>query len=507
VQTRRSGRVVQSEFPFCEKDSDYVYRGSRYHLYTFNHSMAASTSRWAHLPLYFDYRCRVVICRDCRYALPVAHAQVTSHLRDRHHIPAEFRKGLSQWIEDQRFREPRCVAPCEDGSDVHPFLREYDGFRCRYCPYRTINIDSMCRHLSHEHLPARGPLAPRSFDEHYKQVVLQSWACGATCKYWEAIRHPSPPMNPGPVRGNRAHAEFDAIQARERARLSGQRMGSGDLHSDPPTLETTTPWMVRTRWDETYQGLPKRFLRDLMTLPSKHSMAQGLILSSGPHDLTVAASAQDEQRLMTLINSVDIMLDRCEETMRLTGRPLLCWLRTCQPSPCYPKPFQPLGRNASRVRYRRYWKQFLTFTFRVGRLTTEQRKYLRLPLASDASHLLTEVWDHPILPCNHCQPSSPASSPPSDGLGGGFGDDPVHFPDHTPNAKDRDRYYSFRPERFHIDTDDNEISSDVTADLNDDSGNEQSSGSEDPREADVDSDSESFGDGDGDSDREWRRAR
>jgi hypothetical protein len=81
-----------------------------------------TTQEWAHLPLYFDHSHRLVICRSCGCALPLAHSQVGSHLWEKHQIPPEQRKGLTRFIGQRAFHEPSRTAPREDGCREHPAL-------------------------------------------------------------------------------------------------------------------------------------------------------------------------------------------------------------------------------------------------------------------------------------------------------------------------------------------------------------------------------------------------
>jgi DNA-directed RNA polymerase subunit M/transcription elongation factor TFIIS len=116
---------------------------------------------WAHLPLHFDFKQRLVICRSCGYAL--AHSQVASHLREKHQISPEQHKGLTLYIERYSFQEPGNTAPRDDGCREHPALRTYGGFACSQCHCRTVTEQQLraavqigkgqrlarCRQLSH----------------------------------------------------------------------------------------------------------------------------------------------------------------------------------------------------------------------------------------------------------------------------------------------------------------------------------------------------------------------
>ncbi|KAH9205442.1 hypothetical protein DL95DRAFT_397647, partial [Leptodontidium sp. 2 PMI_412] len=97
----------------------------------------ASTGQFdlSELELYADDEERVLICcqSECGYALSVAGSQVTSHLRDKHHVAKELRDDLTRYLKHGHlysFRNPADVAPRDDGSQIHRMLRVYDGFAC-----------------------------------------------------------------------------------------------------------------------------------------------------------------------------------------------------------------------------------------------------------------------------------------------------------------------------------------------------------------------------------------
>ncbi|KAF7173667.1 hypothetical protein CNMCM6106_007708 [Aspergillus hiratsukae] len=139
------------------------------------------------------------------------------------------------------------------------------------------------------------------------------------------------------------------------------------MYSGQSTYEGTRPWLERTQWISTYQGVPRDILKRLMLLPAMSSTKHGLQLGFFK-GRALTSSAADEERIYHLISALDPMLDRCEETMRRTGHPLLAWLKSHAISEPSPRPFSFLGTQQARSRYRRTWKQFITFALRVFRL-------------------------------------------------------------------------------------------------------------------------------------------
>ncbi|CAK7275628.1 hypothetical protein SEPCBS57363_006807, partial [Sporothrix epigloea] len=90
------------------------------------------------------------------------------------------------------------------------------------------------------------------------------------------------------------------------------------------------------------------------------------------------------------------MLDRCEETVERTGRPLLQWLSSSKSEQTSNKPFYTPVRG-TRMKYRRAWKRCLAFVFRCYQLSTQQRRCLTGQVIR--RELLAEVesiWNHPL---------------------------------------------------------------------------------------------------------------
>jgi hypothetical protein len=68
----------------------------------------------------------------------------------------------------------------------------------------------------------------------------------------------------------------------------------------------------------------------------------------GCHDsIDMFSLAHNEKRIWILLQAADQALGRCEETMRCTGRPILCWLASTKSNEFCPRPFTLLSRKAS----------------------------------------------------------------------------------------------------------------------------------------------------------------
>jgi hypothetical protein len=207
--------------------------------------MASTDDKLAHVQLYTDANEQLLICcrSECQYALSTALSQVTSHLRDKHNVPDDLRKGLTQIVRrgyPYSFRNPTEVALRDNGSPIHPKLRLYEGFACRKCKYRTISYSEFSRHASKTHLDGRQASRSRIRDI-YNDVYLQTWTHSAARRYWIVQKDGSLVR---PVADQAAHDHLQSIYEREHKRLELQgRTGARDQDSGPQTLVASRPWM------------------------------------------------------------------------------------------------------------------------------------------------------------------------------------------------------------------------------------------------------------------------
>jgi hypothetical protein len=108
-------------------------------------TMDPSTNSLEKLQLSIGYIEQLLICcrSECGYALAVRHSQVTSHLRDKHQVPEEDRRGLTRYLTSiypEGFCNPADLAPRDNGSDAHPLLRVQDGFSQNATSLFTKNL-------------------------------------------------------------------------------------------------------------------------------------------------------------------------------------------------------------------------------------------------------------------------------------------------------------------------------------------------------------------------------
>src|SRR4029079_2587431 len=109
------------------------------------------------------------------------------HLRDKHNISAEARKGLNKLLKSLSPipLEPDNASPRADGSPTYDKLQVYEGFACINCQFRTINLPLARRHQSNPpddccNSGARSaqPRRRRDLDPQFEYVYLQTWTTG-----------------------------------------------------------------------------------------------------------------------------------------------------------------------------------------------------------------------------------------------------------------------------------------------------------------------------------------
>ncbi|KAF1348298.1 hypothetical protein EJ07DRAFT_141904, partial [Lizonia empirigonia] len=224
------------------------------------------------------------------------------------------RKGLTQYLRQHpcAFKDPSSVPLRPHGSTAHPELNVREGFACRQCEFYTISLKQLTSDLSKLHLRERAS-KPRT-DGLYDDVFLQTWGDGPTRKYWtvsmkgSTLRQLSLPC---------ADEHVKLVREREQARREEQQR-TALTDTGTQTLQNTGPWMERTRWPMTYQGVRRDVLLGLAELAVVHDGVD-LTIGQSEHDSKMTSPAGDEQKIWHLTQGVQTVLDRCEETMRGTG--------------------------------------------------------------------------------------------------------------------------------------------------------------------------------------------
>jgi hypothetical protein len=126
--------------------------------------------------------------------------------------------------------------------------------------------------------------------------------------------------------------------------------------------------------------------------PDRYSCAHGFPLGFY-QGLELQSPVEDELCIQMILNALDRVYDRCEETVELTGQPILCWLRSHHRNQAYRLPFQLVSKSASRLRYRRLSKRFCTFLLRFRRLGPAAGKaVMKRTLEPHQQYLVDQVW-------------------------------------------------------------------------------------------------------------------
>ncbi|KAH7248434.1 hypothetical protein B0J15DRAFT_562897 [Fusarium solani] len=363
------------------------------------------------LALRIDPDARVLICcrPDCRYALSVKGSAVTTHLRVKHQVDQEERKGLTEFLRGlgQSYLGDPSVAPLpKDGSPEHPDLRVWEGYACRKCPFRTTNFSSLTRHISTRYFQAQPP-GQRELDDFYDEVWLQAWTAGSnqSRRYWIISR-----VGLSIRASDGVQAHLASIKEQERA-----RNGTGDTSAlkntggiainhegDLVRFEEQTPWIERTGWDKTYRGKSRDVLSALAAVSFSRLGSNPYLIgqcgTNGLHE-DIVSTVEDERRIAAILEAMDALLDRCEETARKTSRSILCWLRSTQALTGYPKPFVLVHHSSSKGKYRVLFKRCLVLLFRSYRMDPSTRERLTgIRFKRKQLRFLEAIWNHGRMP-------------------------------------------------------------------------------------------------------------
>ncbi|KAL9566932.1 hypothetical protein ACKAV7_008701 [Fusarium commune] len=376
------------------------------------------------LSLWVHPKSRLLICFDknCRHAISPNGSHPTNHLRDKHNIPLSRRKGLSKVLAKLELKSPDGAAPLPDGSPEERRLRSYDGFSCLHCRYRTINLTLIIQHYS-QGLPEYPQYPRRStrradIEAYFEYVYLQAWACGSSRVYWIVERdgqltRPTVPVGQMresalSLRDKNGQEQQDLIRSVQEREHERNRVPTASVQTTAAAGSATTyaeqrPWLERTRWEITYRNRDRSLHRCLIQTPylSSYSRpdAPPYLLASTARVPSLFADIvsphEDEMKIIGILNAVDVVMDRCEETVRSTSRNLLCWLKSNHPNISYSKPFTLVKHASSTTKYRSLLKKALAFCFRAYRMDAKQRERLiGVRFNKKLYRFLDAIWHH-----------------------------------------------------------------------------------------------------------------
>lgn len=179
--------------------------------------------------------------------------------------------------------------------------------------------------------------------------------------------------------------------------LNQPRLSSKDMDSD--SFATTSIWMARTRWQTTYKGARRDILRASTRLPDQRFLAIDYFLGQGNQesDPDIISSSEAEQKISCILGALDIVVDRCEDTISRTSRFLLCWLNSTRHHHFYERPFSLVAEKSTERKYRIVQKRLLTFAFRTHMMTARARRdCVRFQLSEYLSSQLQVMWEHNV---------------------------------------------------------------------------------------------------------------
>ncbi|EXM15585.1 hypothetical protein FOTG_16071 [Fusarium oxysporum f. sp. vasinfectum 25433] len=186
-------------------------------------------------------------------------------------------------------------------------------------------------------------------------------------------------------------------EARYREALGQPRTTIHDTGTD--TFAATSLWLDRTQWVSIYRGSRRDVLRALIRLPDRHSLNTDYTLGQGNLEgaPNLVSPREDEQKISCIMRALDLVIDRCEETVRCTSHNILCWLLSSRLQSRREIAFNLVAERSSEIRYRRTQKPFLAFILRIYRMPSDSRReIMNVKIKSEISTQLDRIWKHDI---------------------------------------------------------------------------------------------------------------
>ncbi|EXL40293.1 hypothetical protein FOCG_17181 [Fusarium oxysporum f. sp. radicis-lycopersici 26381] len=300
---------------------------------------------------------------------------------------------------------PDLIQPRKVGSTEHPHLRTHDGFHCDGgCNFRTASFQLIKRHFSGQQMQGKclhsgETRSSKDLDSLFHYVYLQTWASGPGRQYWIVKRNGNQQR---PIGGDEVQNHLRLVCERhlqhKQPGLPLSPPGPAYPESSKLTFAEKGPWLERTGWEDTYQGINRTMLSKLIEMPRRkagHSARIHLPYRQSDAESGELRSADDEHRIAMILDLFDKAMDRCEGTVKKTSRGLLCWLRSSRPLACYPKPFTFVNYDSTTKKYRLLFKRCLALVIRVYRMDPIGRtKLLRARLSRKQVRYLDSIWSH-----------------------------------------------------------------------------------------------------------------
>ncbi|EXM15419.1 hypothetical protein FOTG_16213 [Fusarium oxysporum f. sp. vasinfectum 25433] len=371
---------------------------------------------------------RLLVCQVCGFA-SVAD-EVATHLRTRHHdIQPQHRQDLVEKIKQMpdilRSRDElrRYLQYLTNTIQSIPYLAppELDGLKCRAYSHIVHRVQKIQKHYAKKHQwinpRGRGRPAPNChtsadelpWEEHiacqrffpsgegskWFQVNTQAKGRADRSKVKSSTKKPQGTPH---VLTSEVSAHLQQVidrEARYREALGQPRSTTNDTGTD--TFAATSLWLDRTQWPSIYRGSRRDVLRALIRLPDRHSLDADYILGQGNSEgaPNFVSPREDEQKIACIMSALDLVIDRCEDTVRCTSQNLLCWLLSSRLQSCREVAFNLVAEKSSEIRYRRTQKQFLAFILRMYRMPGDCRRgVMDAKINPEISTQLDRIWEH-----------------------------------------------------------------------------------------------------------------
>ncbi|CAG1999049.1 unnamed protein product [Fusarium graminearum] len=275
------------------------------------------------LQLFYDTEARLLICtqESCKFALSNAPSQVVAHLRDKHHISTEARKGLHRLLKSLSPTplDPHRVPLPADGSARHDKLQVYEGFVCLNCPFRTISAQLARRHQSNPPEDCSSGISHtravrrRDLDQQFECVYLQTWTTGSTRRYW-IIKHRGSIVRQVDSPAVQGHLRSVLTREFNRGKVPNEMTAAPPVApADITSFALQTPWLDRTGWHQTYNNKDRREV--LVALTRTFTAPGGREHHIGPGqqyglDQDLVSPGGDEDKIACLIRLVDLLICR-----------------------------------------------------------------------------------------------------------------------------------------------------------------------------------------------------
>jgi hypothetical protein len=241
-------------------------------------------------------------------------------------------------------------------SPALEFLPIRQGYSCCQCWFLTSSRQRIRNHINATH-----DLKDQACTDNYRSVPLQTWSGGSRANYWIVQASAIPLAIPG--RSSSVPSELYRLEQQEIQRLKQLEQ---DCIAQETELEDSNSslWLQFTQWPAQFAGLPLDVIATSAVQPGKKPPKTEFVLGNWDGEPWVSPLA-DEVKLQQLVQLLDPMFDRCNDTLASTPRVLRRWIHTNTLNGYWKRPFQLLGRPSTQRRYRALWKQFFCFVFRV----------------------------------------------------------------------------------------------------------------------------------------------